>query len=149
MNESMKLTQEEAEHLLNMAKKSLVEGITFPEKGHDIEFDVVGSEKKDLFATKIYRGKINPVKYEIGARIKKDGILLLELHVNPSTIHVNPDGKKIVGSHWHVYSEEYGRRQAFPADDIHSEHFVENTILFMEKFNIIEKPSINYQLELV
>ena len=48
-----------------------------------------------------------------------------------------------------VYSEEYGRRQAFPADDIHSEHFVENTILFMEKFNIIEKPSINYQLELV
>lgn len=94
MNESKKLTQEEAEHLLDMAKKSLVEGITFPEKGHDIEFDVVGSEKKDLFATKIYRGKINPVKYEIGARIKKDGILLLELHVNPSTIHVNPDGKK-------------------------------------------------------
>ena len=149
MNESKKLTQEEAEHLLNMVKKSLVEEITFPGKGQDVEFDVVGTEKKDLFATKIYRGKINPVKYEIGARIKKDGIMLLELHVNPSTTHVNPDGKKIVGSHWHVYTEEYGRKQAFPADDIHAEHFVENTLLFMEKFNIIEKPSINYQLELV
>ncbi len=149
MNESKKLTQEEAEHLLNMLKKSLVGEITFPEKGHDVEFEVVGSGKKDLFATRIYRGKINPTKYEIGARIKKDGIMLLELHVNPSTIHVNPDGGKIVGSHWHVYSEEYGRKQAFPADDIHSEHFVENTILFMEKFNIIEKPSINLQLELV
>ena len=80
---------------------------------------------------------------------KKDGIMLLELHVNPGKTHVNPDGRKIIGSHWHVYSEEYGRRQAFPADDIHSDHFVDNTLLFMEKFNIIEKPSINYQLELV
>ena len=149
MNESKKLTQEEAERLLNMLKKSLIEEIAFPEKGQSVEFDVIGSEKKDLFATRIYRGKINSTKYEIGARIKKDGIMLLELHVNPSTIHVNPDGEKIVGSHWHVYSEEYGRKQAFPADDIHSEHFVENTILFMEKFNIIEKPSINLQLELV
>ena len=149
MNESKKLTQEEAERLLNMLKKSLIEEIAFPEKGQSVEFDVIGSEKKDLFATRIYRGKINSTKYEIGARIKKDGIMLLELHVNPSTIHVNPDGEKIVGSHWHVYSEEYGRKQAFPADDIHSEHFVENAILFMEKFNIIEKPSINLQLELV
>ena len=132
MNESKKLTQEEAEHLLNMAKKSLVEGITFPEKGHDVEFEVVGSGKKDLFATRIYRGKINPTKYEIGARIKKDGIMLLELHVNPSTIHVNPDGGKIVGSHWDVYSEVYGRKQAFPADDIQSEHLGETTILVVE-----------------
>ena len=43
----------------------------------DVEFEVVGSGKKDLFATRIYRGKINPTKYEIGARIKKDGIMLL------------------------------------------------------------------------
>lgn len=149
MNESKKLTQEEAEHLLNMLKKSLIEEITFPEKGHDVEFEVVGSEKKDLFATRIYRGRINPTKYEIGARIKKDGIMLLELHVNPGKVHVNPDGVKIMGSHWHIYSEKYGRKQAFPADDIYSEHFVDNTLLFMEKFNIIEKPSINFQLELV
>lgn len=149
MNETKKLTQKEAEYLLNMLKISLIEEITFPEKGNSVEFDVVGSEKKDLFATRIYRGRINSAKYEIGARIKKYGIMLLELHVNPGKTHINPDGRKIIGSHWHVYSEEYGRKQAFPADDIHSDHFVDNTLLFMEKFNIIEKPSINYQLELV
>lgn len=149
MSEINRLTQEEAEYLLKMLKKSLIEEITFPERGNSVEFDVIGSEKKDLFTTRIYRGKINSTKYEISARIKKDGIMLLELHVNPGKTHVNPDGEKIIGSHWHIYSEKYGRKQAFPADDIHSDHFVDNTLLFMEKFNIIEKPSINYQLELV
>lgn len=149
MNENKRLTQEEAEHLLSMLKKSLADEIAFPEKGASIEFDVVGSEKKDLFATRIYRGRINSTKYEIGARIKKDGIMLLELHVNPNKTHVNPDGEKLTGSHWHIYTEEYGRKQAFPAEDIQSDHFVENTLLFMERFNIIEKPSINYQLELL
>jgi hypothetical protein len=102
-----------------------------------------------LFATRIYRGNINSQKYEIGARIKKDGIMLLELHINPGKTHINPDGEKIVGSHWHIYTEEYGRKKAFLAEDIQSQNFVENTILFMKKFNIIERPSINFQLELV
>ena len=75
MSENKRLTQEEAEHLLSMLKKSLADEIAFPEKGASIEFDVVGSEKKDLFATRIYRGRINSTKYEIGARIKKDGIM--------------------------------------------------------------------------
>ena len=149
MNETVKLTQKEAEHLLEMLKKSLTSEISFPEKGNSVEFDVVGSKKKDLFATRIYRGKINPTKYEIGARIKKDGIMLLELHINPGKPHVNPDGEKIIGSHWHIYTEKFGRKQAFLADDLHSDHFVENTILFMEKFNRVEKPTINYQLELI
>ncbi len=149
MGEMQKLTQEEAERLLNMLKKSLVQEITFPEKGASIEFDVIGSDSKELFTTKIYRGKINRHKYDIGARIKKNGILLLELHVNPGNTHLNPDGEKITCSHWHVYTEEYGRRYAFPAEDIQSDHFEENTILFMTKFNVIEKPSIHYQLELI
>lgn len=75
--------------------------------------------------------------------------MLLELHINPGKPHINPNGEKIVGSHWHIYTEEFGRKQAFLADDLHSDHFVENTILFMEKFNIVEKPTINYQLELI
>lgn len=149
MSDRNKLTQEEAESLLNMLKKAIDDEIAFPSKGDAIEFDVIGDSKKDLFATRIYRGKINSFKYEIGARIKKDGIMLLELHINPGKPHINPDGEKIIGSHWHVYTEEHGRRQAFLAEDIHSENFVENTIMFMKKFNIIERPSINFQLELV
>lgn len=149
MSDIKKLTQEEADYLLSMLKESLVNAITFPEKGTAIEFDVIGSKKKDLFTTKIYRGRINSTKYEISARIKKDGTTLLELHVNPGKIHINPDGVKLTGSHWHIYTEKYGRKQAFLAEDIRSDNFVKNTLLFMEKFNIIEKPSINYQLELL
>lgn len=146
---NLKLTQKEAEYLLNMLKRALVEEINFPSAGESVEFDIIGATKKDLFTTKIYRGKINRKKYEIGARIKKDNTLLLELHISPGKVHSNPDGEKIIGSHWHIYSEEYERRKAFPAEDINSEDFVENTIRFLEEFNVIEKPAINFQLELV
>ena len=144
-----KLTQEDAERLLAMLKNSLVESITFPSKGEQIEFDLVGDTKKDLFTAKIYRGKVNREKYDINARIKKNNILLLELHISKNKIHSNPDGTKIVGSHWHIYTEEYGRSFAYPADDIESDKFIENTITFLTKFNIIEKPTINFQLELL
>lgn len=149
MSDTRKLTQEEAESLLNMLKRTLIPEISFPSKGESVDFDVVGTTNKDLFTTRIYRGRINFHKYEIGARIKKDGVMLMELHINPGKTHVNPDGEKIIGSHWHVYSERYGRQQAFPADDIASENFIENTIIFMKKFNIIEQPTVNYQLELL
>ncbi len=67
---------------------------------------------------------------------------------NPSNIHTNPDGEKIIGSHWHIYSEEYGIAWAFPTEDFNSEQFVENTIAFLDRFNVIEKPVILTQLEL-
>ncbi|HIX14214.1 MAG TPA: hypothetical protein H9740_00555 [Candidatus Hungatella pullicola] len=149
MSDPKKLSQKEAEELLHMLKKSLAHEINFPLKGDSSEFDVVGIPKKEQFVIRIYRGKIDRFKYEIGARIKKDGILLLELHINPSRPHRNPDGKVMTCSHWHVYREKYGRRYAFPACDINSEDFIENTMLFLEKFNVIEKPIINMQLELL
>lgn len=146
---SARITQDEADRLLNMLKHTLVSEINFPAKGDSIEFNVVGDNKQDIFAVNIFRGKINRFKYNIGARIVKNGIMLLELHINPTNVHLNPDGEKIIGSHWHIYSEEYGRLWAFPADDIESEEFVENTILFLEKFNVIERPTVNFQLELI
>lgn len=144
-----KISQKEAEHLLAMIKKTLSDCINFPERGEQIEFELLGDTKTDLFIARIYRGKINRNKYEIGARIKKNNILLLELHISPGKVHPNPDGTKIVGSHWHIYTEEFGRRFAYPAEDLESDKFIENTILFLDKFNVIEKPTINYQLELV
>ena len=101
-----KLTNAEARRLLDMTKRSLIAELNFPTRGDEKEFDVVGDTKKDIFAIKIYRGKIQPFKYNIGARIKKNGTMLLELHINPSNVHRNPDGEKICGSHWHIYTEE-------------------------------------------
>ena len=149
MPELKKLSQKEAEELLCMLKKSLVSEFSFPLKGCSSEFDVIGVPRKEQFVIRIYRGKIDRLKYEIGARIKRDGILLLELHINPSRPHRNPDGEILTCSHWHIYSEEYGRRYAFPACDINSEDFIENTLVFLEKFNVVEKPTINMQLELI
>ena len=149
MAEHKKLSHKEAEELLCMLKKSLVSEFSFPSKGSSSEFDVIGIPKREQFAIRIYRGKIDRLKYEIGARIKRDGILLLELHINPSRPHRNPDGEILTCSHWHIYSEEYGRRYAFPACDINSEDFIENTLAFLEKFNVVEKPTINMQLELI
>lgn len=105
---SVKLSQYEAEKLLKMLKHSLVSEIYFPREGEVEEFKVVGDAKHDIFAINIFRGKINKSKYNIGARIKKDGIMLLKLHINPSNIHHNPNGEKITGSHWHIYNEVYG-----------------------------------------
>ena len=79
----------------------------------------------------------------------KKGILLLELHINPSNVHVNPDGTKIKGSHWHIYTERYGRTFAIKAEDIEDSKFVENTISFLNKFNVIKKPNILYQEEII
>lgn len=149
MSASTKLTQDEAQRLVEMLKTALTDEVRFPGKRESVEFDVLGDTKKDLFTIKIYRGKINRLKYELSARIKKDGITLLELHINPGKIHMNPDGTKINGSHWHIYTEEYGRSFAFIAEDINSELFVENTIMFLKKFNVIKRPTVNFQLELI
>lgn len=144
-----KLTQEEAQRLIEMIKRSLIDEINFPMRGTTKEFDVAGDTKADVFCINIYRGKISSFKYNIGARIKKNGIMLLELHINPSTVHYNPDGKKITGSHWHIYTEGFGRTYAFPAEDIEADKFVDNTIAFLKKFNVVERPNILYQLEIL
>lgn len=146
---TVKLTDAEARQLLEMIKHTLIAEVQFPIKGQTKEFDVVGDTKKDVFSINIYRGKIQPLKCNMGARIKKNGIMLLELHLNPTDVHCNPDGEKIKGSHWHIYTEGYGRLYAFPAEDIESEQFIDNTLLFLDRFNVVNKPTVTYQLELL
>ena len=147
--DATKLTQAKAQRLLEMVKRSLIAEIEFPTRGKTVEFDVKGDTKRDIFSVNIYRGRIQPLKYNIGARIRKNGIMLLELHINATSVHSNPDGEKICGSHWHVYREEFGRNYAFPADDFRDDAFVKNTIVFLTRFNVIEQPNILYQNEIL
>lgn len=143
-----KLSQDEANRLLNMLKRSVIDQISIPSQGKGIDFEVVGDTKHDIFVISIYRGKLQAYKFNISGRIKKHGVMLLELHINPTAAHTNPDGQKIVGDHWHIYSEQYGRAFAFPAENINSPDFVENTINFLIRFNVVEIPPIIYQEEL-
>lgn len=141
------LTQTEAEELLKLAKLSLISILDFPEAGQSKEFDVIGDTSDTVFTVLIYRGKIKLTKYNIGARIKKNSIVLLELHINPSNVHYNPDGSKIVGSHWHIYTEKYGRQLAFPAENVKDENYIINTLAFLDRFNVIKKPEIQYSMD--
>ena len=145
---SNSLTQNEIEKLLNMLKYSLESEIMFPTQGEKTIFEVVGKEKQNKFSIMIFRGRTYKAKYNLGARILNDNVLLMELHIGKDLVHRNPDGEKIEGNHWHIYSEKYGRSYAFPAENIDSEKFVENTILFLDKFNVIQKPIVNFQHEL-
>lgn len=144
-----KITQAEADELLTMLKESLAQEITFPISGQQVEFKVKGQTANNIFAINIYRGKIQKLKYNIGARIEINGTMLLELHVGATNTHRNPDGTKIIGNHWHIFHDGLERKWAFPAEDIQSDRFVENTLMFLEKFNVVDKPDIVYQQELL
>ena len=128
------LTDEEATRLLEMIKKSLEKAITFPNKNEKVEFNAQGDSPRDMFSISIFRGKINATKYSYGARISKNGIVLLALDINKTGKHRNPDGTIIEGSHWHIYTSEHGRSFAIPAADIDDANFIENTMLFFRKF---------------
>ncbi len=145
---SVKITQAEAERLLTLIKHTLVKFVAFPGKGKTEDFEVVGDNPEDVFIVHIYRGKINPLKYYYSARVKFKNILLLELHIGQTNTHCNPDGEKIVGDHWHIYTDQYDCKMAFPADNINNNEFIENTIKFLDRFNVVDKPEINYQEEL-
>lgn len=73
----------------------------------------------------------------------------IELHINLRNKHTNPDGTIIKGSHWHVLSESNGREIAYPAEDINGELFVENTVMFLDRFHVVKKPDIQYLSDLL
>lgn len=143
-----KMTQAEADRLLNMLKRTLIETVLFPKSGAVTDFKIAGDTNRDVFVVHIRHSEIRKNKYEFHARVLKDSVLLLQLHIGDTLVHQNPDGEKITGSHWHIYKEGYNNAWAFPADDFSSDKFVENTIAFLEKFNVIELPNILYQMEL-
>ena len=142
------LSQEEADQLLTMLKRTLQKIIDFPEAGLKESFEVKSISSSNVFTITIERMIKNPEKYNFAARIKSDGLLLF-LHINPSGKHYNPDGEMIFGSHWHVYTEGHDMRFAYPAEDIDSSDFVGNTIKFLEEFNVIEQPMIHQNLRLI
>lgn len=144
------LSQEKAEQLLHELKKSLIQSLYAPNNRENVDFDVKGIDSGDLYTINVYRGRINRDKISYSARIKVNNIILLELHINPSTKHFDPITETVIyGSHWHIYKEGYDHRCAFPATDIFDADFVKNTMTFLERFHVIEKPSVYEQQSLI
>ena len=142
------LTQAEAEALIRMLKRSLIDSINFPGKGEKKNFQVQGDTSKDKFDIQLYRGNIAAHKLNYEAIVSVNKVILLELHVGDTLKHLNPDGSWVNGSHWHIYKQDYGRAFAIPAADVKSSDFESNTLKFFKEFNIISPPTVIYQQEL-
>lgn len=141
------LTQKDVERLLSLLKETVLRDFQFPNNGGKEHCEVNSIRTKDKFIISVYRGKYNPRKYDYTARVKGEEVILM-LHITPSGIHPNPGYEIIKGSHWHVYSPLYGLSVAYPAEDINDEEFVENTIKFLDRFNVIKKPNVIYNTRL-
>jgi len=144
---AIKLTQIEADMLINMLKKTVEKEIEFPSGKGRVEFDVQGERREDIFAVNISRKGINAEGASYQGRVRTSGTLLMRLDVNPTAVHTNPDGEKIVGTHIHIYTEEHDMSLAM-LFDVGDKDLYELCYKFFEKFNIIEPPNVTQQLKL-
>ncbi|PJM79971.1 DUF6978 family protein [Bifidobacterium scaligerum] len=133
------LSQDEADRLITTTKHAVEQVFKMPMAGeHNAEFHVQSDDDGEDFIIAVYQGTLNKDRHSMSARITRLGIPLLRLCVNGST-HRNPDGTQIGGTHWHIYKEGEDDWNAYPAD-IDSPDFVKDTILLLDKFNVIRKP---------
>lgn len=77
----------------------------------NIEEPIIDDDDIDYFI-KIYRGRIETERFSIHLRFKENHHHLVRIDVNPNINHNNPDGTKITGSHIHIYSNKYERKDA-------------------------------------
>lgn len=144
---AIKLTQQEADMLIDMLKKTAEKEIAFPSGKGRVIFDVTGDRREDLFAVSIERKGINVDKVSYQGRMRTKGIPLMRLDVNPTSAHRNPDGEIIRGTHLHVYLEEYEMDYA-TLFDVESKDLYQLCYTFFERFNIVEPPTVTLQLKL-
>jgi len=144
---AVRLSQKEADMLISMLKKTVEKEISLPYAKGRIDFNVLGERREDVFAINISRKGINAAGASYQGRVQTSGIILMRLDVNPTAVHTNPDGEKIMGTHLHVYTEEHD--MAFATSfDIESKDLFQLCYSFFERFNIIEPPSVTQQLTL-
>ena len=145
---AVEMSRAEITHLLTVAKEAIIDQLTLPSKGQEICFDVFGVPQKERFIINIFRGNINAKKYNINARFSVNNVMLMQLHISPTNRHVNPNGDIIIGDHWHIFDKDTGLKWAYPAANIQSDDFVDNTIKFLDKFKVIKRPILSEQIEL-
>jgi len=142
-----KLTQKEADMLIDMLKKTVEKQIQFPHSKGRVEFDVLGDRREDVFVINISRKGINSKGASYQGRVRASGVILLRLDVNPTAIHTNPDGEKVSGTHLHIYTEGHDMTYAMPFD-AGNNNLNELCYAFFDRFHVIEKPLITLQMSL-
>jgi len=144
---AVRLTQKEANMLIDMLKRTVEKEIFFPHSKGRVEFDVVGDRREDIFAINISRKGINVGGASYQGKVRTSGIILMRLDVNPTAVHLNPDGEKIKGTHLHMYTEEQEMAFAIPFD-VENKNLYQLCYSFFERFNIVEPPNVTQQTEM-
>ena len=143
-----KLTTAEATKLIDLLKNRVTEAtLLFPSIGKKLEFDVYATKNNSKFIINISRGSIDKKKCTYQGRTYLNNIPLLRLDITNS-IHINPDGKKIIGNHLHIYNEKHDMQYAIKFD-IKRNDLYEYCLEFFKEFNILEDTcNILYQTEM-
>lgn len=63
-----------------------------------------------VYILHIYRGKRSAQRFSIHLRLKEFHDHIVRVDINPSNRHENPDGSIVTGSHIHIYSNQYEKR---------------------------------------
>jgi hypothetical protein len=112
------LTQAEAEQFMQMAKHFLrpPSAITIP-PGADDTYELAGPNDRERFLLDVWRGTLRLSKLRFQNRVRT-AVVLLRLDVDGAP-HTNPDGRRLPGTHLHLFREGYDDRWAYLIDPAH------------------------------
>lgn len=141
------LTQSEADELLSVLKACVEKVVDIPVQGKSEDVNVVSElNKSDKFIITLNRISTRTNKITFNARYKTGDIVILRLDVNGPP-HTNPDGTKVCGTHLHIYKEGHSVKYAIPYD-ITNPEFDNLFYEFLDRFNVIDKPTVKMQQEM-
>lgn len=110
----------------------------------DVEDAIIDNEEVE-YILRAYRGRIDANRFSVHLRFKDVHHHLIRIDINPNNRHINPiTNKEIVGSHIHIYSNEYSKKDsiAIPIEDL--ENFPNINTLAEAYDTILEYTNIVY-----
>ena len=84
---------------------------------------------RESFLLDVWRGTLRLTKLKFQHRMRT-AIVLVRLDVDGAP-HTNPDGKRLLGTHLHLFKEGYDDRWAYPVDQ--------------SKFTLLRDPGTTFQ----
>jgi len=146
------LSQKEADNLIAISKiRTDNKNWYYPSMGGSIRIPIISLDRREDFSLTIWKSKAVLEKNTDHLMCRKTIILLRVDFAIPASyqlsLHRNPDGQEINGSHLHIYREGYDDKWAIP---IPNEKFpfpnlnddLATLLNFMNYCNIVDRPLI-------
>lgn len=91
--------------------------LSFPVQNDEVALLGKGKQTKSAYIVNINRKRCTFKRITYQNRLDKTAIILARLDIDTKP-HRNPDGKKIGGTHLHLYQKDFGDKWAFALDDV-------------------------------